>query len=81
MAEGIDKWSKYFGGLLYYYVESSPAIGTTGNIYIGHGNGYLYSVDSSGTQKWGFNAGSTEGLKSAPVVGPDGSIYIKTRSG
>jgi outer membrane protein assembly factor BamB len=64
----------YFGG---------PAIGPNGAIYIGtseagvsdtlttHG---LYAVDRSGRTKWKYTTGKS--IKSSPVIGPDGTVYI-----
>jgi outer membrane protein assembly factor BamB len=64
----------YYGG---------PAIGHDGTIYIGtsesgvrdtvttHG---LYAVDRNGRTKWKYTTGKS--IKSSPVIGPDGTIYI-----
>lgn len=60
-------------------VESSPAIGPDGSIYIGSHDFYLYAFTSSGVLKWKF---PTLGLiRSSPLVGNDGTIYIGSFDG
>jgi len=67
---GTLKWNFETGG----EIESSPAIGPDGTIYIGSGNGTLYAINPNGTLKWKF---TTEyGIESSPAIGPDGTIYI-----
>jgi outer membrane protein assembly factor BamB len=60
-------------------MNTSPAIGSDGTIYVGCSDYYLYAVDSSGQKKWELDTG---GLISAdsPVVGSDGTIYVTAGS-
>lgn len=55
-------------------VESSPAIGTDGTIYIGSNDHYLYAIYPNGTKKWKFNTNGV--ILSSPAIGTDGTIYI-----
>lgn len=56
-------------------VDSSPAIGPDGTVYVGSDDGYLYAVDpETGVERWRFPA--VEPVRSSPAVGPDGSIYF-----
>jgi len=41
-------------------IESSPAIGPDGTIYIGNHANILYAVNSDGTEKWRFKVGKPE---------------------
>jgi len=62
------KWSYTTG----YRVESSPAIGADGTIYVGSGDGKLYAINSAGTLKWSC----TIGYPSSPAIGADGTVYV-----
>lgn len=60
-------------------LESSPAIGPDGTIYIGSHDFNLYAFTSSGVLKWKF---PTLGLiRSSPLVAMDGTIYIGSFDG
>ena len=67
--DGLLKW-RYFTGNM---IESSPAIGKDGTIYVGCEDGYLYAFNSDGTLKWKYDNKGTYG--SSPVIGADGTIY------
>ena len=57
--EGTLKWkfkTKYRSP-----VESSPAIGSDGTVYVGSYDGYLYAIKPDGTLKWKFNNGGGPG--------------------
>jgi len=54
-------------------VESSPALGADGTIYIGT-SGYLCAISSSGQLQWRFEVGGD--VRSSPVVADDGTIYF-----
>ena len=69
------KW-KYLTGDL---VQSSPAIGADGSIYIGSFDNNIYALTSSGTLKWKYLTG--DGVYSSPAIGADGSIYFGGLSG
>ena len=55
-------------------VQSSPAIGVDGSIYIGSNDKNIYALTSSGTLKWKYLTGGV--VYSSPAIGSDGSIYI-----
>lgn len=72
------------GGLKWRYlakdsIDSSPAIGSDGTIYVGSddsdaADGHLYAINADGTLKWSFNAFGD--VDSSPAVGSDGTIYF-----
>ncbi|UCE38212.1 MAG: PQQ-binding-like beta-propeller repeat protein [Thermoplasmata archaeon] len=60
-------------------IESSPAIGSDGTIYVGGANtmgveGYLYAIYPNGIEKWSFDTG--DWVYSSPAIGSDGTIYV-----
>jgi outer membrane protein assembly factor BamB len=67
-------------------VESSPAIGMDGTIYIGSiyvGHdywlglmyySYLYAINPDGSQKWRYKTESN--INNAPSIGPNGKVYV-----
>ncbi len=60
------------------YVDSSPAIGQDGTIYIGSyypGGHHLYAINPDGTLKWQYETGSYI-YYSSPAIGEDGTIYV-----
>src|SRR5208282_6840311 len=67
---GVQKWKFATSG----DVDSSPAIGADGTIYVGSGDGNLYAVNTNGTQKWKFDTGYA--LVGSPAIGADGTIYV-----
>ncbi|MFB0515077.1 MAG: PQQ-binding-like beta-propeller repeat protein [Candidatus Neomarinimicrobiota bacterium] len=64
------KWEFLTGGA----VESSPAIGSDGTIYVGSFDDKLYAVNPDGTKKWEFLTGGN--VSSSPAIGADGTIYV-----
>ncbi len=62
------------------WVDSSPAIGTDGNIYVGSDDGNLYALNPSyGTVNW---QDSTDGsIESSPAIGTDGTVYVGSEEG
>ena len=67
-------WTFQTGGPIY----SSPTLHGTG-IYIGSGDGHLYSVDmETGLERWRFRTGGA--VDSAPAVA-DGTVYAVSRDG
>ena len=52
----------------------SPAVDDDGTIYFAVNQGPLYAIEPDGTQKWAFSGHGC--VASAPVVGPDGTIYV-----
>jgi outer membrane protein assembly factor BamB len=60
-------------------IESSPAIGPDGTIYIGSHDFHLYAFTPAGVLKWKF---LTLGLiRSSPAVAADGTIYVGSFDG
>ena len=47
-ADGTLKWSYSTGGL----VQSSPAVGSDGTVYVGSFDNNLYAINPDGTLKW-----------------------------
>jgi outer membrane protein assembly factor BamB len=67
----VAKWKFKTNG----EIDSSPAIGNDGTVYIGSDDGNLYAIDSqTGDELWRFKTGAE--IKSVPSVGPDGIIYF-----
>ncbi|MBI5872106.1 PQQ-like beta-propeller repeat protein, partial [archaeon] len=82
---GTVKWTFEAGGA----IESSPAIGADGTIYVGSHDNKLYAINPDGTVKWQFIVGDPEYLKewdnwkgilSTPAIGSDGTIYFTSIS-
>ena len=68
--DGTQKWPFQTGDA----VESSPAVGADGTIYVGCNDLNLYAVNPDGTQKWAFPTDAVVG--SSPAIGADGTIYV-----
>jgi len=60
-------------------IFSSPVIGTTGRIYFGCDDKYIYGVDASGALHWRINA--TRPNISSPLVLADSTIVFGTGAG
>ena len=69
---GTLKW-KFAAQFSYNLVDSSPAIGADGTIYIGTTDKNLYAVNPGGTRKWFIGTGGA--VDSSPAIGADGTIY------
>ena len=63
------KWSFETAGL----VNSSPAVGPDGTVYIGSWDDYLYAINPDSTIQWKFHAGH---IRSSPAIAQDGTIYF-----
>jgi outer membrane protein assembly factor BamB len=61
-------------------LDTDPAIGDDGTIYIGSGDRYLYAFYPNGTVKWRYDVGGRLWLK-CPAIADDGTIYIGVWSG
>jgi len=59
--------------------RSSPAVSTSGVVYVASTDGYLYAVNANGTLKWRKSIGAAS--TSSPTIGADGSIYVGTSGG
>ena len=59
-------------------IRSTPAIGTDGTIYFNDITGYLYALNSDGTQKWKspIDYGGTGSYGTSPAIGVDGTVYV-----
>ncbi|MSU47884.1 MAG: hypothetical protein EXS37_02120 [Opitutus sp.] len=74
--DGIRKWDV---GLA-EPVDSSPAVGPDGTVYIGCVDGRLYALNpGSGATKWTLNARGF--ITSSPAIGADGTIYFGSAAG
>jgi len=73
--ENALKWSYDIGDV----VESSPAIGLDGTIYVGSHDDNLYAFNPDGTLKWSFVTGDT--IHSSPAINQENTIYIGSRDG
>ncbi len=64
-------------------VESSPAIGADGTVYIGCDNGDLYALDgATGHIKWTFPTTTNYyEVISTPAIGADGTVYVGFEDG
>ena len=69
--DGGVRWKVGLGGDIW----AAPAIGPTGDIYVG-ANDRLYALERDGGQSWAF--ATTGNLHSSPVIADDGTIYIGT---
>lgn len=74
------KWSYETGDML----ESSPAIGADGAIYVGSNDGKLYALDphaavEADRVKWSYDTG--DWIVSSPAIGADGTIYVGSYDG
>ncbi|MGN7382620.1 S-layer homology domain-containing protein [Paenibacillus sp. SAFN-117] len=75
-----EKWSYETGDML----ESSPAIGSDGTVYVGSNDGKLYALDphaedEAGRVKWFYDTGGW--IVSSPALGADGTIYVGSHDG
>ncbi|UCC45804.1 MAG: PQQ-like beta-propeller repeat protein, partial [Candidatus Zixiibacteriota bacterium] len=71
--DGTLKWKLAVGD----GVESSPAIGHDGTIYVGSYDSCVYAIEDAGTEgvfKWKFTTGGP--VDASPTVDGDGTIYI-----
>jgi len=68
--DGTVKWSFETGD----GIESSPAIGSDGTVYVGSWDNNLYAINPDGTEKWHFTTGGL--VRSSPAIGADGTIYV-----
>ncbi|MBT7853861.1 MAG: PQQ-binding-like beta-propeller repeat protein, partial [Opitutae bacterium] len=73
ITEGVGEkiWEFETGG----FVESSPAIGSDGTVYVGSWDNKLYAINgNSGVKLWEFEMGGF--VYSSPAIGPDGTVYV-----
>ena len=72
------------------FVSPSISIGSTGILYLGSNDGYIYSINSSnGSQIWKTQVNDTNrvpftspnSIYTTPAIGSDGTIYIGSNEG
>ncbi|TSC94234.1 MAG: pyrrolo-quinoline quinone repeat-containing protein [Candidatus Berkelbacteria bacterium Athens1014_28] len=70
-------------------IESSPAIGADGTIYVGSHDGYFYAFNKDGSLKWKVKLtepsfderwNNSKAIMASPAIAKDGTIYINTAS-
>jgi outer membrane protein assembly factor BamB len=74
--DGTIKWIFPLdaGGL---YDGSPCAIASDGEIYVtSSANGIVYSLAPNGTINWAYQTSINSGGLKAPIIGPDGTIYV-----
>ena len=72
LAPGAKIWDFVTGGA----VNSSPAIGSDGTVYVGSNDRKLYAINSqTGAKLWEFEAGH-DFNSSSPAIGSDGTVYV-----
>ncbi len=62
------------------FIESSPALGRDGTIFIADRSGDLYAISPEGRLKWKFAPESYFRTGLSPAVGKDGTIYYTVQS-
>jgi outer membrane protein assembly factor BamB len=68
---GQKLWEFQTGG----YVESSPAIGADGTVYVGSFDNKVYALNgATGQKRWEFRTGGY--VQSSPAIGADGTVYV-----
>jgi outer membrane protein assembly factor BamB len=64
------RWSYITG----FFVNSSPAIGADGTVYVGSRDDNLYALNPDGSLKWSYATG--DDVDSSPAIGADGTVYV-----
>jgi len=79
--QGINQTSKVkIGSPIWEFetgdeVNSSPAIGSDGTVYVGSRDFKLYAINGkTGVKLWEFETGNYVG--SSPAIGSDGTVYV-----
>ena len=67
----LEEWSYTTGD----DVNSSPAVGSDGTIYVGSHDDKLHAINSDGSFKWAYTTVGYD-VNSSPAVGSDGTIYV-----
>ena len=56
-------------------MQSSPAIGSDGTVYVGSNDQKLYAINGkTGVKLWEFETGGA--VHSSPAIGSDGTVYV-----
>ena len=73
----VQRWTFPTGGA----VDSSPAFGVDGTIYVGSEGSNLYAIYPDGTQKWEWTCPTGNSIGSSPALGTDGTVYVGADDG
>jgi len=76
--QGALKWEFKFNGgagIFTSNVQSSPAIGADGTIYVGSIDTKAYALNPGGSIKWAVSP-SVSSISASPAIGPGGDIYV-----
>ena len=76
MNNGTLKWKFKTDGM----VQSSPAIGSDGTLYVGSNDSYIYAINPDGTLKWKFKTIKEIDITS-PLISSDGTLYVGSSDG
>ena len=68
--DGTMKWAFSTGS----WVDSSPALGMDGTVYVGSFDSNLYAINPDGAMEWAFPTGAS--IWSSPAIGTDGTLYV-----
>ena len=69
---GVKLWEFETGR----FVDSSPAIGSDGTVYVGSWDKKLYAINGkTGVKLWEFETGGSF-VESSPAIGSDGTVYV-----
>ena len=55
-------------------MDSTPAIGRDGTIYVGSDDDTFYAINPDGTEKWNYTTGAD--IASSAAIDLDGTIYV-----
>jgi outer membrane protein assembly factor BamB len=72
---GLSKWSYPTGGV----IDSSPAVGADGTIYVGSYDRKIYAIRPTGSLKWSYTTGGS--IFSSPALSSEGNVYISSMNG
>lgn len=77
-ASGVVRSIDMAGNVLWSYptdgpIDTAPALGLAGTIYVQTRNGTLYAIRENGTLYWSRTVGQSD---ASPKVGPNGWIYV-----
>ena len=70
--DGTLRWTFVTGDR----IHCEPIIGHDGTIYVLSGDGFLYALNSRGSELWRYEVGECQG---SPAIGRDGTIYVASR--
>ncbi|MGI9288519.1 MAG: PQQ-binding-like beta-propeller repeat protein, partial [Pseudomonadales bacterium] len=88
-SDGSLRWTFETGGA----IQASPTLGADGMVYFASDDGLVYAIDSAAaaeaandvnasvTPVWSYNINAIEGMRSSPVLGDDGVLYVASNGG